>query len=123
MFQSLTVGALSSVVADAVADPGDFSDEAMFGAIIFLSLVAVVAAVTFLVKAMAPVAASRAPKAPTAARVPATRVSRSTEPAPPPTRRRLIVLYDVTPGQTPYEYNLGDSAGTRGVSPSWNRAR
>ena len=41
--------------------------------------------------------------------------------APPPvvaararTRRRIITLYDVTPGQRPHEYNVGDAAGTRG---------
>jgi hypothetical protein len=27
---------------------------------------------------------------------------------------RVIVLYDVTPGQRPFEYNIGDAAGTRG---------
>ena len=28
-------------------------------------------------------------------------------------RRRVIRLYSITPGQSPYEYNIGDDNGTR----------
>jgi hypothetical protein len=135
MFQSLT--AVSSVAAQAVAESGNLSDGAETVAILLslVGLVGLVAWVLFPSKANASVAASRAPKTPyraaeagvrqgaprskrkLGAQVNAQR-ARDAEPSPSSRRRRLIVLYDVTPGQTPYEYNLGDSAGTRGVSPA-----
>ena len=31
-----------------------------------------------------------------------------------PVRRRVISLHSTTPGQSPYEYNIGDNHGTRG---------
>ncbi|MEI9938524.1 MAG: hypothetical protein WDO69_15005 [Pseudomonadota bacterium] len=31
-----------------------------------------------------------------------------------PLRRRVISLHSITPGQSPYEYNIGDNQGTRG---------
>ncbi|HEY3253773.1 MAG TPA: hypothetical protein VGJ91_07490 [Polyangiaceae bacterium] len=32
----------------------------------------------------------------------------------PQSRRRVISLYSTTPGQSPHEYNIGDTRGTRG---------
>ena len=143
MVQSLTASAFSSGLAQVFVDSGDLSDTAAT-VVILLSLVGMLAGVLYCVNASVQVAPWRAPKTPYRAPVPGAGVrqgaprskrklgaqvnaqrtrERETEPPPSSRRRRLIALYDVTPGQTPHEYNLGDSAGTRGVSPAWNRAR
>ncbi len=133
MFQSLTASALPSLLQQA--DSLDLSEGAMIGTVL-LSLVALGAAFVHWLMPDAPISVAKirrgvAPDAPrrTAPRsqrkLGAQQTAQRAPSAPPPSsrRRRLIVLYDVTPGQTPYEYNVGDSAGTRGASPQFGRAR
>jgi hypothetical protein len=43
--------------------------------------------------------------------------SQAASPSPAPAvilARRVISLYSTTPGQSPFEYNIGDTQGTRG---------
>ena len=129
MFQSLTTSALSSAVPQAAPDSLDVSDGTIIVAIL-VSLVALVVGVVNLFRAGAAVVPNRVTKTPAGPRSrrklgaqPSTQRLQNTEPPPSSRRRRLIVLYDVTPGQTPYEYNVGDSAGTRGAAPAFGRAR
>lgn len=141
MFQSLAPVALLSAVAQVVPDASDSGDwDAPVAILLFIALLGGI--VYYCFKANLPLAGSGAPQIPRA--VPARRAGvrrhapRSTrhvgvqviaerpcdtEPPPSSTRRRLIFLYEVTPGQTSYEYNVGDSAGRRGVVPGWSRSR
>ena len=141
MFQSLTHVALLSAVAQVLPDASDSGDwDAPVVILLFIGLLSGI--VYYCFKADPALASSRASVIPLP--IPARRAGtrrqapRSTrnvgvqliserpcdgEPPPSSARRKLIFLYEVTPGQTSYEYNVGDSAGRRGVVPGWSRSR
>jgi len=141
MFQSLNHAALLSAVAQVIPDASDAGDwDAPVAILLLIGLLGGV--VYYCFKAAPALAASRVPEishfAPARRAGLRRQAPRSTrnasvqliserpcdsEPPPSSTRPRLIFLYEVTPGQTSYEYNLGDSAGRRGVVPGWSRSR
>jgi len=112
MFASLHATPLASLLALLEPAANDGSDSTLWSALAGLALLVAV----FWAFSKWQGTEAEAPRSRRSMPAPASARRRSEAPVSRRIPRRVIRLHAVTPGQSRYEYNVGDDSGTRGTA-------